>query len=118
MIVQIGSDNIVKNTIVGDTLEGFADVDLFPDDTFTVVPGDNQVNIGSEWFADEQKTKDPQPYPSWTWNADDWQWKPPVTYPTDTITDEQWWDWDEDAYQADNADPNVWVLITETPPDP
>ena len=118
MIVHIGPDDIVKNILVGETIDDFLSLEN-PDDTFTVVNGSNQVNIGDIWFADVEKTKPASgPYPSWTWNADVWQWVPPVTYPTDTILINQWGDWDEDAYQADNSDPNVWVLKTETIPDP
>ena len=117
MIVHIGSDNIVKNILVGDEVDSWM-TEENPDDTFTVAPASNLVVIGDIWFPENKVTKPANPpYPSWTWNESEWQYLPPVTYPTDEITVDQWWDWDEDAYQADNSDPNVWVLITETPPE-
>ena len=117
MIVHIGPDNVVKNILVGDTIDDFLSLEN-PGDTFSLAPGSNLVVIGDVWFEDKKLTKPASgQYPSWVWNEDEWQWKPPVAYPTDEIEVDQWWDWDEDAYQADNNDPNVWVLNTETPPE-
>ncbi len=117
MIVHIGPDNVVKNILVGDTIDDFLSLEN-PGDTFSLAPGSNLVVIGDVWFEDKKLTKPASgQFPSWVWNEDEWQWKPPVAYPTDEIEVDQWWDWDEDAYQADNNDPNVWVLKTETPPE-
>ena len=117
MIVHIGPDNVVKNILVGDTIDDFLSLEN-PGDTFSLAPGSNLVVIGDVWFEDKKLTKPASgQFPSWVWNEDEWQWKPPVTYPTDEILENQYWFWDEDAYQADNNDPNVWVLKTETPPE-
>tara|TARA_A100001388_G_C28723201_1_gene477540 strand:- start:886 stop:1239 length:354 start_codon:yes stop_codon:yes gene_type:complete len=117
MIVHIGPDNVVKNILVGDTIDDFLSLEN-PGDTFSLAPGSNLVVIGDLWFEDKKLTKPANgQFPSWVWNEDEWQWKPPVTYPTDEILENQYWFWDEDAYQADNNDPNVWVLKTETPPE-
>ena len=118
MIVHIGPDNVVKNILVGDTIDDFLSLEN-PGDTFSLAPGSNLVVIGDTWFEDKKLTKPANgQFPSWVWNEDEWQWKPPVTYPTDEILENQYWYWDEDAYQADNSDPNVWILKTETIPDP
>ena len=45
MIVHIGPDNVVKNILVGETIDDFLSLEN-PGDTFTVVNGSNQVNIG------------------------------------------------------------------------
>jgi len=117
MIVHIGPDNVVKNILVGDTIDDFLSLEN-PGDTFSLAPGSNLVVIGDLWFEDKKLTKPANgQFPSWVWNEDEWQWKPPVAYPTDEIEVDQYWYWDEDAYQADNNDPNVWVLKTETPPE-
>ena len=85
---------------------------------FTLAPASNLVAIGDIWFPENKVTKPANGHTQVGFGTNhEWQWKPPVTYPTDEITVDQWWDWDEDAYQADNSDPNVWVLKTETPPE-
>ena len=55
----------------------------------------------------------PQPFTSWTLNNSTKDWQAPVTEPT--LTDEQTaagsrYQWDEDAYQADNT--AGWTLVT------
>ena len=50
MIVHIGSDNIVKNILVGDTVDDFLTAEN-PDDTFEIAPGSNLVVIGDLWFS-------------------------------------------------------------------
>ena len=105
MIVHIGSDNIVKNILVGDTIDDFLSVEN-PGDTFSLAPSSNVVVIGDIWFEDKKLTNPANgPYPSWSWNEEEWEWKPPIDYPTDEILENQWWDWDEENTQ--------WVLITE-----
>ena len=59
----------------------------------------------------------PQPYASWTLNSTTYLWEPPIAQPE--LTQEEadafaYYSWDEDAYQADTADPKTagWVLIT------
>lgn len=119
MIVHVGSDNIVKNIIVGSDLSAVSDeVSSFPNDTFVVAPDGNPVCVGETWDSTAKKTKDSQPFASWTWSDSEWNWQPPIDLPSDSITDDQWWEWDESAYQADTADPKTegWVLQTETPP--
>ena len=48
----------------------------------------------------------PQPYNSWTLNQTTYLWEAPLTYPTDGLK----YEWDEDAYQADNT--TGWVEVT------
>jgi hypothetical protein len=54
----------------------------------------------------------PKPFPSWTLVEDTCQWKAPIDRPDDAISPEEpkgeLYDWDEDAYQADNS--TGWVL--------
>ena len=66
------------------------------------------------------ETKDafipPQPYPSWILVEETCQWKPPIDYPSaDGYTDTESYQWDEDAYQADNT--TGWKKISYTKPD-
>lgn len=53
----------------------------------------------------------PQPYNSWTLNSTTYLWEAPIPYPDD----DNRYQWDEDAYQADTADPKTagWVQVTE-----
>ena len=55
-----------------------------------------------------------EPYPSWTLNTSNYEYEPPIkTYPTELTTEEiragKWYNWDEDAYQANNT--KGWVLV-------
>ena len=55
----------------------------------------------------------PQPYASWTLNSTSKDWDAPITEPTLTSEEEaagKYYNWDEDAYQADNS--TGWVLVT------
>ena len=105
MIVHIGPDNVVKNILVGDTIDDFLSLEN-PGDTFSLAPGSNLVVIGDVWFEDKKLTKPASgQFPSWVWNESEWEWKPPIDYPTDEILENQWWDWDEENTQ--------WVLHTE-----
>ena len=47
----------------------------------------------------------PQPFTSWTLNNTTCLWEPPIAYPS-TVNGKTY-EWDEDAYQADNN--NGWV---------
>ena len=49
----------------------------------------------------------PQPFPSWTLDSN-FDWQPPISEPSDSGIDNRY-DWDEDAYQADNT--KGWVKI-------
>ena len=46
----------------------------------------------------------PKPYDSWELNTTTYRWDSPVDYPTDGLM----YEWNEDAYQADNT--KGWVL--------
>jgi len=48
----------------------------------------------------------PQPFNSWTKNETTYLWEAPLTYPTDGLV----YEWDEDAYQADNT--TGWLEVT------
>ena len=55
----------------------------------------------------------PQPYASWTLNETTYMWDAPLDRPELTqeeIDSFSYYQWDEDAYQADNT--TGWVLIT------
>ena len=63
----------------------------------------NYAGIGYVYDSTNDVFYSPRPYASWTL-ADTWLWVCPLTYPDDG----KFYDWDEDAYQADN---NVgWVV--------
>ncbi len=67
----------------------------------------NYAMKGSTWDEENNAFISPKPYPSWVLDSD-FDWQPPVTRP-DPFQHE----WDEDAYQADTADPKTagWVDI-------
>ena len=59
-----------------------------------------------------------QPHPSWTINTSEPVWEPPVVRPgltTSQLDAGNYYVWNEVAYQADNSDPNVWVLRDPPP---
>ena len=60
----------------------------------------------------------PQPYPSWsTLNTTTGCWEPPIPKPDDIDGEFPiYYEWDEDAYQADNT--QGWVQVDMTPPSP
>ena len=71
------------------------------------------AGIGYSYNAELDAFVAPQPYASWTLNTETADWDAPVTQPT--LTDEQiaagsFYNWDEDAYQADNT--AGWTLNT------
>ena len=71
------------------------------------------AGIGYSYNAELDAFVVPQPYASWTLNTETADWDAPVTQPT--LTDEQiaagsFYNWDEDAYQADNT--AGWTLNT------
>jgi len=52
------------------------------------------------------------PWASWTLNTNTFDCEPPITHPeltTEEIEAGKWYNWDEDAYQADNT--KGWVLV-------
>ena len=46
-----------------------------------------------------------QPHASWTLDTSKWTWKAPLDYPDDG----QFYEWNEEAYQADNS--TGWDLV-------
>lgn len=71
------------------------------------------AGIGYSYNASLDAFVTPKPYASWTLNTETADWDAPVTQPT--LTDEQiaagsLYNWDEDAYQADNT--AGWTLVT------
>tara|TARA_R110000796_G_scaffold249687_1_gene377781 strand:- start:89 stop:469 length:381 start_codon:yes stop_codon:yes gene_type:complete len=63
----------------------------------------NYAGIGCTYDSTNDVFYAPKPFESWTL-ADTWLWVAPITYPDDG----KFYDWDEDAYQADNT--KGWVL--------
>ena len=67
----------------------------------------NYAGVGFTYDADKDAFIPPKPFNSWTLNNDTCLWEAPLTYPTDGNL----YQWDEDAYQADNT--TGWVEVTE-----
>jgi hypothetical protein len=67
----------------------------------------NYAGVGFTYDANKDAFIPPNPYNSWTLNDDTCLWEAPLTYPTDG----KLYQWDEDAYQADNT--TGWVEVTE-----
>lgn len=91
-IYNVGS---IQQTFGGVWVEVFENVEAqknFPAPNFTY---DSELNV----FIP------PKPFVSWVLNQDTCLWQSPVEYPTDGKI----YKWDEQAYQADNA--NGWVLV-------
>ena len=78
----------------------------------------NFANIGDTYDDVNEIFWRPQPYTSWTKDTATASWVPPITQPTITSAQHDqnvagthgWkYDWDEDAYQADNS--TGWTLV-------
>lgn len=65
------------------------------------------AGIGFEFDATNDCFWTPKPYASWSTNTTTLEWEAPVTKPDGN------YEWDEDAYQADTANPKTagWVAI-------
>ena len=65
----------------------------------------NYAGVGHTFDSGRDAFIAPKPYPSWTLVEDTCRWTAPVEEPDDNKV----YDWNEDAYQADNN--NGWVEI-------
>jgi hypothetical protein len=65
----------------------------------------NYAGIGYIYDSDRDAFYAPQPYPSWTLNESSCIWEAPIPMPDD----ENMYEWDEEAYQADNT--TGWITI-------
>ena len=67
----------------------------------------NYAGIGFTWDETNDVFYPPQPYASWTLSSN-WVWEAPISYPDDGND----YIWNENAYQADTADPKTegWEL--------
>jgi hypothetical protein len=67
----------------------------------------NYAGIGYTYDSINDVFYPPQPYASWTLSSD-WVWEAPIDYPDDGNA----YIWNENAYQADTADPKTegWEL--------
>lgn len=76
----------------------------------------NYPSIGYIWDPTNNIFHEPQPFPSYTLNTTTGLWEAPIPKPnttytrSDNITVSRIYNWDEDAYQADNS--TGWVDIT------
>lgn len=66
----------------------------------------NYASIGGVYDSGNDVFYRAQPYASWTLDSG-YIWQPPIAYPDDGNGP---YDWDEDAYQADNT--AGWVVVT------
>ena len=65
----------------------------------------NYAGVGYVYDSTKDAFYTPQPFTSWTLNNTTCLWEPPIAYPS-TVNGKTY-EWDEDAYQADNN--NGWV---------
>jgi len=66
----------------------------------------NYASVGFTYDEAKDAFIPPQPYISWTLDEDSCVWEPPVALPMDGNL----YNWDEDAYQADNT--QGWVAVS------
>jgi hypothetical protein len=69
----------------------------------------NYAGIGFTYDSSNDVFYAPQPYPSWTLDTNTWSWKAPLPYPV-AGDDEERYQWNEEAYQANNT--TGWELVT------
>lgn len=65
----------------------------------------NYASIGYTYDLAKDAFYEPKPYESWVLNETTCLWEPPIVYPTD----DNIYNWNEDAYQADNT--TGWEII-------
>ena len=73
----------------------------------------NYGGLSAKWLPDESVFQPPQEFPSWTWDSSNAKWIAPIARPTQDANPGTFWDWDEDVYNADTANPKTqgWVEI-------
>ena len=77
------------------------------------------AGIGYVYDATNDVFYQQKPYASWVLNTTTWEWEAPISHPEFTDEDEEnnvWYEWDEDAYQADNT--QGWIKHTPPPATP
>lgn len=102
-IAIVGSDNIVNNILVFDSVE--AAETAFPDMTCVEeTESTNAVNPGYTWHPDVQKFSSVKPFASWTLSDDYITWNPPQDHPLGSIEaaeeNGEIYYWDEAAYDG------------------
>lgn len=71
------------------------------------------AGVGMTYDSSNDVFLNPQPYASWTLDTTDWVWEAPIARPADEdpLADPPIvYEWDEDAYQADNT--TGWTLVS------
>ena len=68
----------------------------------------NYAGIGDTYDVENDRFIGEKEYPSFVWNESEYEWQPPVARPE---TDPDKYEWNEEAYQADNT--QGWVLTPE-----
>jgi hypothetical protein len=70
----------------------------------------NFAGVGDIYDEDNDVFYPPAEFDSWTINTTTWKWEPPIPMPTEHPNN--YYEWNEEAYQADTADPKTegWQL--------
>jgi len=111
----VDDNNIVVTTFVGTfevaekfTVKKGTDYILSLQDSYNIAGA--KANHDYFWDSTRQVFHPQQPYASWTLDTSTWEWDPPIAHPMDNH-----YYWDEDAYQADTANPKTagWTLPPE-----
>ena len=98
-VAIVGSDNIVDNILVFDTVE--AAEAAFPSMTCIQETEDtNAANVNYTWHADVQKFSPVKPFPSWTLADDYITWNAPQEHPLGSIENGEIYYWDEAVYDS------------------
>jgi hypothetical protein len=80
MYCAIIENDVVNNVIIVETVE--LAQKLFPNNE---VLNTDLIQIGMNWFRENNEWYPPKPFPSWIWNNADKQWIAPVPYPDSNI---------------------------------
>jgi len=102
-VVIVGSDNIVDNILVYDSVESAESV--FPNMTCVEeTASTNAANVGYTWHPDVQKFSPVKPFASWTLSDDYITWNAPQNHPLGSIEaaeeNGEIYYWDEAAYNS------------------
>ena len=111
--VVITDENNEENESLGIAfLQGlFGSDKIYKQTSFNCNFRKNYARIGDIFDSSRNAFISNQPFPSWSLNETSCRYEPPIPHPDPNGTEpEYFYNWDEDAYQADNS--TGWVKIT------
>ena len=104
-VVITDENNKEQESLGIDFLKGlFGSNKIYKQTSFNCNFRKNYARIGDTYDSSRNAFITDQPFPSWPLNETTCRYEPPIPHPDPEGTDlDHYYDWDEDAYQADNS---------------